>query len=192
MFDEAFCSSAVILGNSPQPFALDADDSWHVGRAAAASKMPRPVSSRLMGGSSMLFQNGNDLKEDHDMSLRFLVFEADGRPAELKPYMGMLGHAVVRRSDGEVFTHLHPVGTISMAAEEMLRQRELGGSTLAQTNAVLRPVDPSGGKSELLTRNEVTFPYAFPRPGNYRLWVQVRAGVQVLTGVFDVNVKPAR
>jgi hypothetical protein len=38
---------------------------------------------------------------------------------------------------------------------------------------------------------EVTFPYAFPREGNYRLWVQVRIGGRIRTGTFDVVVKPA-
>ena len=81
---------------------------------------------------------------------------------------------VVRRSDAAVFTHLHPVGTISMAAEEMFTRRER----------------PAATPAPVATGNEVTFPYAFPRPGDYRVWVQVRMSGRVVTGVFDVRVKP--
>jgi hypothetical protein len=90
----------------------------------------------------------------------------------------MLGHAVVRRAEGDVFTHLHPTGTISMAAAELLARSELPP-----------PVVPTGPPDTRPT-HEVSFPYAFPRAGNYRVWVQVRTAERggVLTGVFDLRV----
>jgi hypothetical protein len=36
--------------------------------------------------------------------------------------------------------------------------------------------------------HRVTLPYEFPRPGTYRLWVQVKSAGRVLTGVFEAEV----
>ena len=178
MLNEIICQSPrAPAGNGASPFTLDADDSWHI------SPPPKPAASsltqvsRLMGGGSMVFENAGDLVENRETSLRFSVFTASGERAAIQAYMGMRGHAVVRRADGEVFTHLHPLGTISMAAQEILSARE------PSKNETRAAVDPTAA---------VTFPYAFPRPGAYRLWMQVRIEGRVLTGVFDVSVVPDR
>ena len=124
----------------------------------------------------MVFENAGGLIANRDTSLRFTVFNSLGEMAPLRPYMGMLGHCAVRRKDGTVFAHLHPSGTISMAMEEKLRAHE-------STSVSISPIPPPLGR-------EVIFPYAFPRPGEYRLWAQVCTGGRVVTGVFDVRVAP--
>jgi hypothetical protein len=35
---------------------------------------------------------------------------------------------------------------------------------------------------------EVSFPYGFPKAGYYRLWVQMKRGGTIETGVFDTQV----
>jgi hypothetical protein len=171
MINDVWCQSPIApAGVGTQPFALDADDSWHVGPAPAPTATRTQV-SRLMGGSTMVFQNAGDLVADRETTLRFAVFSAEGEAVALQSYMGMLGHAAVRRNDGSVFTHLHPLGTISMAAQEIFT-----GPMIAPA-----PAPPA--------THEVAFPYAFPRAGDYRVWTQVRVKGRILTGVFDVRVR---
>ncbi len=134
----------------------------------------RPVAPRLIAG--------------RDAKLRFAVRTPDGRPVPLEPYMGMLGHAVVCRDDGKVFVHLHPQGTISMTAQALLAGRAglLDARMPAGHSAMPMALGAAAGQGG--SPGEVAFPYEFPEPGRYRLWVQVKSGGQVLTGVFDVEV----
>jgi hypothetical protein len=67
-----------------------------------------------------------------------------------------------------------------MAAQEIFARRE---GNVVTNSARMNPPAADG---------EVSFPYAFPRAGDYRMWVQVRVNGRVLTGVFDVKVKPSR
>jgi hypothetical protein len=39
--------------------------------------------------------------------------------------------------------------------------------------------------------NTVSFPYGFPTAGRYRIFVQMKHGSTVETGVFDAQVPPA-
>jgi len=37
----------------------------------------------------------------------------------------------------------------------------------------------------------VTFPYGFPTPGRYRIFVQMKHASTIETGVFDATVSPS-
>lgn len=83
---------------------------------------PRVV---LPDGASITWERKrNSLTANEDAALRFTVREPDGPEARLAPYLGMPGHAVVARDDGGVYIHLHPNGTVSMAAQEALGARQ--------------------------------------------------------------------
>jgi len=45
--------------------------------------------------------------------------------------------------------------------------------------------------SPTIGQGDISFPYEFPEPGRYRLWIQVKSAGQILTGVFDIDVAKA-
>ena len=168
-------------GESPVP--SDADDSWF---AAPVRSGEQTVT--LADGSTMKWAAAGQALVGREAVLRFEIRNADGSPASLEPYMGMAGHAVVARDDGSVFVHLHPSGTISMASQMAFQMRQPGdsvGGKLAKRLGVAEAQAMAGG---LAPTSSVAFPYAFPKPGNYRIWVQVRKNGRILTGAFDVPV----
>ena len=131
--------------------------------------------ARLMGGYTLVFENSRAVESGAEKELRFAAFASDGSEAGLQPYMGMRGHAALRREDGSVFAHLHPSGSFSMASQQLFQQR-LAGADFAE----VKPAKAPPG-------NQVSFPYEFPAAGKYRLWIQVRIAGRVLTGVYDLN-----
>jgi hypothetical protein len=111
--------------------------------------------------------------------LRFRVTDKNGAPAtDLEPYMGMAGHLVILRSDLSVFAHVHPAGSIPMAAL-MLLQKETAASMSSMP-----------GMRQESVPAEITFPYGFPQAGDYRLFVQVKRAGHIETAVFDTRVAP--
>jgi hypothetical protein len=117
------------------------------------------------------------------------VIDPSGKPASLEPYMGMPGHAVVARDDGAVFIHLHPMGTVKVAAQQAFALRDRGDTTptgrLRLSDTAAAPVSPHAGHALA----DVSFPYEFPKPGNYRIWVQVKRNGRILTGAFEATVR---
>jgi hypothetical protein len=168
-------------GSEVREARLDPDDSWHVGVGNAAE-------ARLVDGSVMRWVRGPEpLRTGRETTLRFAVTDPSGKPASLEPYMGMGGHAIVARDDGSVFIHLHPMGTVKVAAQQAFALRDRGDTTsagrlrLEDTTAI----PPHAGHATA----HVSFPYEFPKPGSYRVWVQVKRNGRVLTGVFDATVR---
>lgn len=162
--------------------AFDPDDSWHFGD-------PLPTDSsdtcRLAGGYVMRWERAGALQTKREAPLKFKLLKPDGSPAPLESYVGMAGHAAVLRTDGGVFAHLHPVGTISMGAQEAFAARE------AAREKSTSPSPPSNAHVTA-SSDTVSFPYEFPSAGRYRLWVQVKTDGRVLTGVFDGDVTAAQ
>ena len=155
----------------------DPDDSWAELPPLGASFSDVHT---LRSGRTLRWERDDEPVADQETTLRFSLTEADGRPAVLEPYMGMLSHAAVTRDDGSVFIHLHPSGSINMAAQMRFERAEGAGN-----GSVMTGMAP-GASTE--STNTVTFPFVFPDPGRYRIFVQVKVGGTVETAAFDLEV----
>jgi len=165
---------------------LDGDDSWTT--ATTATPLTRGATQSLGGGYSLEW-NGNSaaLTSGHAVDLTFTVHDAKGAVASLQPYLGMAAHAVVMRDDASVFIHLHPMGTVSVVGQEVFRARDRGDTT--SRGRLLPGVLAATEMPTMTMDGKFSFPYEFPKAGRYRLWVQMKPAGEVLTGVFDVDVR---
>jgi len=136
--------------------------------------------SQLPDGYRMVWERSSEpLKSQQSSWFRFLIEDKNGKPAaDLEPYMGMAGHAAIISTDGKVFAHIHPAGSVSMAALAM-----------AQGAAPNSGMNNMTGMNDVAKSIEVTFPYGFPQPGDYRIFVQVKRAGHVETGSFSAHVE---
>ena len=118
------------------------------------------------------------LRARRAMAFQFRLMKPDGSvPSDMGLYMGMLGHAAFVKTDGTVFAHIHPNGSVSMAAM-MLAQGMPAG------------MDHSAMQMGGAVPNVVSFPYGFPTAGRYRIFVQMKHGETIETGIFDAIAAP--
>ncbi len=154
---------------------LTGDDAAGEAPPLSAADYSRTVSP-LPGGFRMVWmRDGTPLRARHPQLFRFRLEDPQGQPASgLELYMGMLGHAAFIGSDHSVFAHLHPSGSVPMAALQ-----------------IAQPENPHAGHMMMAAGPpaEVAFPYGFPKPGLYRIIVQMKHVGQVLTGCFDAKVE---
>jgi hypothetical protein len=155
---------------------LTGDDAAGEGPPIAQADYNRSVAP-LAQGYRMVWDRGGvtSWRAKRPYLFRFRVEDAAGEPAsDMELYMGMLGHAAFVRSDRSVFAHVHPSGSVPMAAL----------SLTAAENPHAGHTMPAGALPA-----EVSFPYGFPKSGDYRIYVQVKRGGAILTGVFDARVE---
>ncbi len=121
-----------------------------------------------------------------DVVVRAHLANRDGSPVPLVPWLGMAGHAMLVRTDGAVFMHLHPLGTSSMAAQDRLARRERGDTAMHGDS---QPMAMDMTQAPVGRPGDVAFPVAFPSAGAYRVFVQVRRPSGVIeTAALDVTV----
>ncbi len=158
--------------------AADPDDAWWTGPAQTADDAVFED-----GASLRWLRPAEPIIAGQPFELRFAATDDAGQALPLEPYMGMAAHAAVRRDDGSVFVHLHPTGSISVAAQQALAIRAARDTAATAAHWMHAAGAPDGLVSIL---------YAFPRGGRYRLWVQVKAAGETRTAAWDVTVADPR
>ena len=197
--------------NNPKRIPVD-ENVVICGKPGTSTKLKDGSKVVWEGKSNAAFEAGKPYQ------LAFEVFDPSGKPAVLEPYLGMNGHAAIVKSDGKVYIHLHPVGTYSMAAQQSMQSRIADTTKIYRLTtspktfrdsidryvASLKAMTPSE-RDQLLMQtmtginahemgsmkheNRIVFPYAFPKEGQYRIFLQIKRNGQVLTGIFDAIVK---
>jgi hypothetical protein len=166
-----------------------------------ASAAPPPLSHgdlgttyKLPDGYTMVFDRPSDLTANTAYTLRFRLLDTTGKPAsDMQLYLGMPGHAAFVKSDFSTFAHTHPDGSAAMPAV-MLANASTAASESSGTSNIrdmsgmdMSGMDMSAVPSEPIS-STVEFPYGFPSPGRYRIFIQMKHANTVETGVFDAEV----
>ena len=159
---------------------LDRDDAWFTGPLSSVSTAA-PLGDQI----TLAWAGDSQPVVGRTGVLRFTLHQPSGEPAMVEPYLGMTGHAVVMRDDGKVYVHLHPSGTSAMASSLAFALRDRGDTT---PDGRLRMGGAEMGMTTAQPVREISFPYAFPSPGRYRVWVQLRIRDSVRTAGFEVGV----
>ncbi len=167
---------------------LSCDDSG--GIAPPLTSSSDSTLDALSDGTRVVWhRDGAALRANAPMILRFEVQDQSGKPAaDLEPYMGMAAHAEIVSSDMQVFAHIHPSGSVPMAALMM------AGADSGMTPDSMAGMNMSGmnmtASANAATRisPELSIPYGFPKPGHYRIFLQFKRVGKIETAYFDAAV----
>lgn len=167
--------------------ALEGDDAKGtdapVPHGTASSATVPADSFKLPDGYTMVWKRPSELTPKTPEDFRFYLLDPNGKaPADMTLYMGMLGHAAFVKTDGTVFAHIHPTGTVAMVAFMMANPK-----ANMQGHGEMNMPGMNMGHEAL--PNTVSFPYGFPAAGQYRLFVQMKHGNVIETGAFDATVQ---
>jgi hypothetical protein len=141
----------------------------------------------LPDGYTMVWDNPAKLPAKTPRIFEFSLLGADGKPAsDMALYMGMAGHAAFVKDDGSVFAHVHPSGTVSMAALMMAAAQNQPSTAKPDSSTAMPGMTmPMAAGTAGGLPDTVGFPYGFPTAGAYRIFVQMKHGQTIETGSFD-------
>jgi len=184
-FPETLVSTLTIPEEMPPSTHPGPDDAS--AQAPAISAAPLGKSFPLPDHYTMIWDAPADLTASTPYSFHFRLLAPDGSPApDMQPYMGMAGHAAFVKTDASVFAHVHPEGSAAMAA--VMLANPAAPDSMPDMPEMTGMSHPPGAVQKP-GANAVDFPYGFPTPGHYRIFVQMKHNTTVETGVFDAVVQ---
>jgi hypothetical protein len=209
-FPETLISSLTIGPGDTLKRPLAGDDAAGLARSVEnASELG--ATFHLPDGCSMIWVDSKQPLRARQLHLfHFRLLDSSGQPPQdVQLYMGMLGHAAFVKTDFTTFAHIHPDGSANMAAYMMAQNPTAnqfsteGKQTMntqmdsmadmpemrAGDKRMVKSADREASPIATLLPNDVSFPYGFPQPGRYRMFVQVRRGGIVETATFDATVQ---
>lgn len=195
-FPETLTSTLDVPPDASHYF-LDSEDA--AAYPAPVSKGDLPATYRLPDGYTMVWDRPSALAAGEAEIFHFHLLDPHGKPAtDMRPYLGMAGHAAFVKVDGSVFAHTHPDGSAAMPAMMLANaggegMSDMSAHAMADMNASantgmggVNAQKPAVAPKPLSPN--VDFPYGFPSPGRYRIFIQMKHGEMVETGVFDAEV----
>ena len=177
--DETVTAAVDLSAAPPAPSELggsrfDPDDAAAI--LPHAASLAEPAFTFPQGGR-LVWADARAPRAGETVVLAFEAQDGDGRPAAgIEPYMGMAGHAMIVARDFSVFAHVHPTGSVPMAAMALID----GAAAVDHAHHQGMTFAP-----------RVRFPCLFPKPGDYRVFVQIKEGGRVETAAYDISVTPA-
>ena len=174
-YTQTLVNTVDVATSPPPPRVTDPDDSWFAGPPATNAAVDLGDGTQLVWAKP-----AQPIAAGEESVIALSVRDANGAIVAVEPYMGMAAHVIVSSHDHGVFAHLHPSGSISMAALQKF---------LARPPAERLPADAADHSAHAGSlEGSVEVPYAFPAAGRYRMWVQFKRAGEIKTAAFDLDV----
>jgi hypothetical protein len=191
-FPETLVSTMTLPAITGRPLAGDdAEGAAAPLSQSAAVDTPKEQRFKLPDGYTMVWTNAGEVAPRAPVYFQFALLDPQGHPPQdMTLYMGMIGHAAFVKTDGATFAHIHPTGSVSMAAFMMAnpqaQMKDTGMDMQNMPGMNMKP-DANMKMDSSAIPNIVGFPYGFPSEGTYRIFVQMKHGNTIETGIFDAK-----
>lgn len=124
----------------------------------------------------------------NEINLNFQMLDMNNNPVILEPYIQMGGHGAIIDSTGNVFIHIHPIGTISMASQELYdKEYDLQKSGICYFG--LPDTTIKNYTKDSFINSFLSFPpIIIDKTGKYFMWIQGKSNNEIITEKFEFNI----